>query len=82
MIKTMKKLKIFQAYKIFHILYAIKKLLIPLSLISLTGCDITGLIVKEGEKTVYYFTWFSIIVIFVATIIILWIIRYFAKNAK
>jgi len=60
----------------------IKKLLIPLSLSSLTGCDMTGLVVKDEGKIVYTFTWTTILILFVATIIILWLIRYYIKNAK
>ena len=60
----------------------IKKLLSPLSLISITGCNTTGLIVREGEKIIYPFTWAMIIALFIITIAILLIIRYFIKNTK
>ena len=58
----------------------IKKLLIFASLIFISGCDITGLIVRDGEKIVYTFTWPIILVLFIITVAILWIIRYFIKK--
>lgn len=57
-----------------------KKLLIFASLIFINGCDITGLIVRNGEKITYSFTWLNILILFIIIAVILWIIGHFTKK--
>ena len=59
-----------------------KKLLVFISLIFISGCNITGLIIRDGEKITYYFAWANILVIFIIVVAILWIVKSFIKNAK
>ncbi len=59
-----------------------KKLLIILSPIFISDYYIMNHGSNNGENVFYTFTWPTILLIFIITIAILWIIRYFIKNAK
>lgn len=59
-----------------------KKLLAFLFLFFISGCSITGLIADNEGKKMYVFTWAAILILFVISLIILWLMRYIIKNAK
>lgn len=57
-----------------------KKLLIPLSPIFISGCSVMNHGSNKGENVFYTFTWPTILITFIITTAILWVIRYFVKN--
>lgn len=59
-----------------------KKILIFLSQIFVSGCNITGFIVKDGDKIIYHFTWVNIGLLLIITLVILWVVRHYLRDKK